>query len=255
MRIRHFLLASAGILAVGCAVCVPEATVRVLIPAPPGHWLHAFPDMRFQLEYRDSEGDRRCLEVSEWWLPVTVSCAKDANSPLMAYPRTSLDDGRETGGPGSLRPAGGVYPGSLVGSPDGEAIQLAWEDGALAALLWRLQDAGLDVSLLNAARLGERMRREPDPWGLDLDAMAEDLAGGAFTTYDADPLPCRDARIAAGAGTWFLESPFRAWRTAEGGQVAFTDVSLGIHGLYSANGRSLLFQATVEGIVPAPQCP
>jgi len=253
MGIRHILCVAAASLAAGCSLFTPDAAVSVLIPAPPGHWLHAFPGMRFDLEYWDSEGSRRTLEVTEWWLPASLSCSKAANTPILGYPR--INGGREADedSPGSLRPAGGLYPLSLVTTAEGEAVQLSWQEGPLAALVARLQAGGLDVSLLNAARLQEYMESEEDPWSLDLDTMAESLADGGFTEYDVEHLPCREARIETGEGTWFLESPFNGWRTAEAGVVALPDVSLGIHGVYSADGGSfLLMQVGEEGVVMAP---
>jgi hypothetical protein len=251
LRIPPALAGAALALAVGgCALLAPAVPVRIGIPRPPAAWLHAFPDLRFRLAYVDAGGRGATLDVVEWWLPVAVPCAKTGNAPVLAYPLPSAH--ADPGAPGGLRPAGGVWPGSAAAGADGEVLELSWEDGALASLLFRLRAAGLDVSLLNAGRLRDRFRRAADPWDLDLEGIADALARGELTACDVDELPVSPVLIRAEGAYWFLESPLKEPVAARDGVAALPAVSLGEHGLYSSDGRFVLFQATEQGVVALP---
>ncbi|MGA2975362.1 MAG: hypothetical protein ABSF77_08645 [Spirochaetia bacterium] len=242
----------AALLATGCSLLSPDACVNVIIPGPPKQWLRAFPDLSFLLVFLDANGDEQHQEVTEWQSAVSISCAKAANTPILAYPRVSWDATAADAGPGLLRPAGGLYPASLLEPPDQGSLQLSWQDGAAALVVSRLRAIGRDVSLLNAGRLMTYLRQEPDPWNLDLDAMAEKMARGEFRVYDIDSLTCRDVRIRPGVGTWFLEGPFSPALTAEDEVIALQGVSLGSHGLFSTDGRFFKLQVGAYETVLLP---
>jgi hypothetical protein len=62
----------------------------------------------------------------------------------------------------------------------------------------------------------------------------------AVSAHDIDPLPCRDIQLRVGPGEWFLESPFSPVATvAEDGILSIWGISLGMHRLFSLDGRFL----------------
>ncbi len=94
------------------------------------------------------------------------------------------------------------------------------------------------------------MGRVDDPWGLDLDAITDKLARGDFDAYDVDPLPRRSVSLAAGPGTWILESPFQPARAAEaGGNLLLAEVPLGLHTLFSLEGHRIRFAVSENEVV------
>jgi hypothetical protein len=139
--------------------------------------------------------------------------------------------------PGSFRPGGGLFPSSLTRGDDGLCVPLTWQDGPVALVIFRLLSAGMDVSMVNAARLSEYLGRAKDPWEIDLERVTERLARGEFSAYDIDPLPRRSVTLGTGPGTWFLESPFRPAMPADtGGTLQISDLPLGLHTLFSSDG-------------------
>ena len=92
-----------------------------------------------------------------------------------------------------------------------------------------------------AAWLARYIREAEDPWNLDLRLIEEKLAAGKFTAYDIDALPCRNVDVNTGTGEWFMESPFAAVTSVTGaGTLSLAGVSLGMHGLFSTDGRFLI---------------
>ena len=236
-----------------CGVFGPLAQVDVLIPTPPLHWIQAFPDLGFRLVFPDAAGRAQEVRVSDPGKPVRINCSKTGNTPILAYPCTARDTGEENGRAGILRPAGGMYPGSLDESSPRPTLVLDWRDGAVATVLSRLLSLGRDTSLVNAARLAKYFREAEDPWKLDLQRIEEELAAGKFTAYDIDPLPCRDVYLKARAGEWFMESPFSAATSlVEEGTLNLPGVSLGMHGLFSVDGRLTMINVRETETVVLP---
>jgi hypothetical protein len=137
-------------------------------------------------------------------------------------------------------------------------LELSWQDGPAAALLGALWDAGVDVALLNAPRLVERMRGAADPWAWDIASVAERLAAGDFTAWDLDLLPCADVSVRTGEGEWFVESPFAAPQDAgPAGMVRLSALPYGIHSLFGPGGRrcSVFLDARGPVVVPPPLSP
>jgi hypothetical protein len=96
------------------------------------------------------------------------------------------------------------------------------------------------------------MARKPDPWNLDLAGIAQKIAEGTFSAWDLDLLPQRDATFTAGPGQWFFESPFSDTMTADpAGMVTAHSLTIGMHGLFSVEGRSLLLYVGPREIVVA----
>jgi hypothetical protein len=235
-----------------CGAFGPQAHVLVFIPAPPSHWAQAFPDLEFLLVFPDAAGREQSVRAVDPGKPVRIDCSKEGNTAVLAYPCTSMD-GEGEGHPGMLRPAGGLYPGSLDESRSEPTLLLDWKDGTVATVLSRLRSMGRDTSLLNAARLSRYFHEVEDPWKLDLDAIEEKLAEGSFSAYDIDPLSCRDIQIRAGAGEWFLESPFSPVTTAaDDGILSILGVSLGMHRLFTVDGRLTNICVSASGTAVAP---
>jgi hypothetical protein len=176
----------------------------------------------------------------DWREPVVISCSKQGNSPVLAYPEVSEGTGSGVVAARFLRPAGGLYPHSLDATSPEQILDLSWEDGFLAVVMSRLQTFGLEISLVNSAALRDRLRALQDPWNMDLGIAAEALAGGRFTAYDLDALPSREVRLDPGPGNWFLESPFSpVWRVRDGQTLLLSEVSLGMHALFNQHGRAI----------------
>jgi len=242
VTLLKFLAPGAGALClVSCGAFGPLAHVDVLIPGPPAHWTRAFPDLQFCLVIPDSSGKEQTVWVTDPGQPVAIDCSKTGNTPILAYPVSAKDRQGVTGRAGMLRPAGGIYPGSLDESSPRPTLMLDWRDGAAATVLSRLLSVGRDTSLINAARLVRYFRDAEDPWKLDLERIEEKLAAGKFTAYDIDELPCRNVDVKVGAGEWFMETPFSAVATVTGERtLGLAGVSLGMHGLFSMDGRLLV---------------
>jgi hypothetical protein len=224
--------------------------MNVVIPAPPEHWARAFPDLWFLVVFPDSQGRNREVEAADWRVPVSVSCSKAGNTPVLAFPCTVRDTGLPDGARGILRPAGGIFPDCHGDSSAGSTLKLTWEDGAAAYVVGRLISIGRDTSLFNAARLADFLRRAADPWKLDLDGIAQKIAQGDFNAYDIDPLPGRDVTLEPGPGEWFLESPFCPVMTVQAnGTLSLLCLAQGMHGLYSTHGPVYRIDVSPAGTV------
>jgi hypothetical protein len=163
-----------------CGAFGPQAHVEVLIPAPPRHWTRAFPDLEFLLVFPDAAGCLQSIKVADAGKPAAIDCSKAGNTAVLAYPCISRNGEAENDDAGMLRPAGGLYPGSLDGSRSDPTLLLDWKDGAVATVLCRLRSIGRDTSLLNAARLSRYFQEVEDPWKLDLNGIGEKLARGGL---------------------------------------------------------------------------
>jgi hypothetical protein len=243
MRVLGLAACSVAALAASCALFVRDAEVSVVLPPPPAHWVRAFPDLRFRIEYRDATGVERSVEVPSG-ARTTIHCTRLCNSAVLGRPLCRAD--RE----GLLRPAGALVP---LNETETE-LPLTWENGPAAVVMSRLRSLGRDTSLFNAGRLEEYMAREPDPWNLDLVGIAQKIAEGTFSAYDIERLSQRDVTVAAGAGEWFFESPFSGKAASDqSGAITARSLAVGMHGLFSAEGRALLvYVGQQECVVTAP---
>jgi hypothetical protein len=114
-------------------------------------------------------------------------------------------------------------------------ITLSWHQGASAEVLYRLWKEGVACSAINVPRLIEEIsaRCQGDPWTLDLDRICVRLAAGTFSVTDIRLTPSRDLLLEPGAGSWFLESPFRLPVPAQtDGFLFLRAVPLGAHILF-----------------------
>jgi hypothetical protein len=224
------LLAGLAVTALSHCMLDREEEVMVLLPPPPVLWQAAFPRLCFKVVTLDAHNTVREARVEDWRKPVSVTCARSPHTPLLAFPE-------ESSAPG-LRPAGGFYPDSFRAFQGGQILELTWEEGPAALVLSQVALLGRDVSLFNITRLCRYLLEQGDPWSVDLADIADKISREALTAWDIDRLPCRDAELQTGPGTWFLESPFAAAVAAEGGWTRLAGVSLGSHRLYSLSGAS-----------------
>ena len=236
MRILRVSIIASLVSLSSCPVFLPGQHAQVLLPPPPVHWQIAFPGLAFRVRARDPGGAPVETVVEDWQRPLEIECGRAVNTPILAWPFVPGGRGAVPVGPGVLRPAGGFFPGSLRSFQGGEAIELSWEDGAAAFVVDRVASAVRDVSRFNVPRFCRFLREQDDPWSLDLDAAAQRIAEGEFTSWDMDRLPSRDARVTPGAGAWFLESPFSFPRAAEQGVLLLGGVPRGSHSLFSLSG-------------------
>jgi hypothetical protein len=236
--IIRLAMAAGGLCLASCGAFEPQARIKVLIPTPPDHWIRAFPDLEFVLVFPGVSGEEQEIKVADATRPTTITCSKAGNSSILAYPRSSRDGKSADARAGPLRPAGGLYPGSIDDTGAEPTLLLDWRDGAVATVLSRLHALGRDTSLVNASRLSQYFREAADPWNLDLEGIAEKLAKGDFSAYDIDLLPCRDINVKAGAGEWFMESPFSpVTALVQEGTLTLRTICLGMHTLFSIDGR------------------
>ena len=126
-------------------------------------------------------------------------------------------------------------------------LALSWEDGPAALVIARVAGEGRDVSCFNVPRLCRFLREHEDPWALDLEAVAQQIARGEFTAWDIDPLPCRAVEVCPGPGTWFLESPFSPSFPAKEGTVFLPLVPFGMHELFALDGQGWTLQVDEKG--------
>ncbi len=210
------------------------ARVRLRLPVLPGHWKEAFPGLTFLVVFPDPSGRTVTAAGAQ---DQVIGCSKAGNTPILAYPAGVAGEDEQGVPPGLLRPAGALYPLDLDQESTEPTISLTWEDGPLALLVSRLQAVGMEVALLNAGRLRDRLRLERDPWDLDLEAIAQELARGSFSAWDIDPLADRAVELRVGQGTWFLESPFASpIDVSASPELLLPKLSLGMHELFSTTG-------------------
>ena len=229
-----------------CSVFRQEAELSVTIPSPPGHWVHAFPDLHFDLVFPDSGGRWQRRAVTDPLQPTVISCSKEGNAPVLAYPVAERAQGL-------LRPAGGLSPPGCVDQGTPPHLALSWEEGPLALVFKTLTGRRFDTSRVNAQRLASCFKRHADPWALDLVAIAEKLIQGDFSAYDIDALPARQVALRPGAGQWFLESPFSSpGSVGDGDLLIFPSLGLGTHALFSADGRRIMIWVGAEETVIGP---
>lgn len=208
----------------------PQAELQVVIPEPPDSWARAFADLSYNVTFPDCTGAWQTVAVADVSQPPLISCSKAGNTPILAYPVAGHSEG-------FLRPAGALYPADCVDQGDQVRLVLSWKTGCLALIFMHLAERGFDTSLVNAPRLASYVGRHADPWGLDLDAIAEKLIHGDFSAYDIDLLPSRDVTLKPGAGEWFLESPFSpSHRLGDGELLTLPGLTLGMHALFRAEG-------------------
>jgi hypothetical protein len=251
MKLGTCMLAALSLSTTACRELAMEREVKVLLPAPPVTWQIAFPGLGFRVVTRDARGGVRETDAVDWRGPLNVPCARDVNTPVLAYPLETGKPGSPVSSPGALRPAGGFYPSSLRSVEGADTLELTWEDGAAALVISRVAGLGRDVSLFNVTRLRRFFREEKDPWGLDLDRIAQKISQGDFTAWDIRRLPSRDAEAEPGPGTWFLESPFSASFPAVHGAITLSGVSLGAHGLFSLDGAAWKMEIGVGEVLLA----
>ena len=220
-----------GVFTASCAWFGQKEEVSVRMPEIPRHWQQAFPDLSFLLVFQDAAASWQAVAVKDPGAEAVITCWKAGNSPVLAYPRAERSGGL-------LRPAGGLYPADCAAAGAHREIALSWRGGCRASVFKLLAETGLDTSLVNAEKLESYLARYPDPWALDLEAIAEKLARGDFTAYDIDLLPASDVAVSPGTGDWFLESPFaRVQAAASTETITLPGLSSGIHALFSIQGQ------------------
>lgn len=209
-----------------CAFYSPGVSLTVHLPENPVHWQQAFPDLGFRILYPTNHSGGFASRRVDSRDRVSIPCPKVLFLPVLAYPNL----------PGhsiELPPAGGVYP--LDCDTVGESIWLSWQRGAVAEILHRLWEQGVDCSSVNVPRLAGEIaaRCQGDPWTLDLQRICAGLAVEEFRLTDIRLTPSRDLLLEPGPGNWFLESPFRLQVSADAdGSLLLERVPLGAHTLF-----------------------
>ena len=238
MKYLHPALLAALLASSSCSFLALEEEATLLCPSPPVAWQIAFPGLGFRVVTSDSRGGMLVTEIADWRVPAAFKCSRTVNSPIVAWPYEPGNRESPAALPGALRPAGGFFPLSFRSIGDRRVVELSWEDGPAALVISRVAAEGRDTACFNVPRLCRFLRESGDPWALDLDAVAQKISQGEFTAWDIDRLPCRDAEVEPGPGTWFLESPFFSTVESTGGSVVLPRITLGTHRLFSMTGPS-----------------
>jgi hypothetical protein len=218
-----------------CAFYSPGVSLTVHLPEAPVHWRQTFPDLGFSILYPTNNGGGFASRRAASRDRVSVLCPKVPYLPVLAYPNIpgqSID----------LPPAGGVYP--LDCDVAAESISLSWQGGAVAEVLRRLWEQGVDCSSINVPRLAGEIaaRCQGDPWALDLERICTGLAAEEFRLTDIRLAPSRDLLVEPGPGNWFLESPFRLPIPADAdGSLLLRSVPLGAHTLFETPPAARFF--------------
>jgi hypothetical protein len=237
-----------------CSLFSGAISLEVKIPPPPEHWRESFPELVFTLLYPDENGCLREVLVPDWSCPMTVTCSKRSNAPLLAYP---WDGAVSTSVPrAALKPAGGIWPLGVEQDNGRGVLELQWEDGPAAEVIRGLWEAGMDTGLVNAERLAASMRECEDPWRWDVIGIEGRLASGDFDVYDIDPLPREDVIFAAPDGDWISEDPFRAViRPDSEGFLTLKDLPYGRHTLFGRDDARIEIYLDERGLVTMTAAP
>ncbi len=234
MRILYVTLRIwAFVLFPGCALLDPCLGITLELPPLPDHWAAAFEIREYKLVYPGADGGLVSVYATADGNTVHVRLFKQYNSFVLAYPVIAGWEIR-------LPPAGAVFPLHLA-SGNRQRLVLTWEAGVTAAVFERLWRQGVDLSCFNSARLQEVIgeKAPEDPWTIDINLIAEQVAAHDFTYYDVKCLPARDVALDVPGGSWFMESPFaRTHHNEPGSRLGLETVSYGFHRLFAADGTA-----------------
>jgi hypothetical protein len=258
MKCRRLFLLAGLLSSSSCAFLSLEEEVTLICPSPPVAWQIAFPGLGFRVVTGHSRGAAVVTEIAGWRVPSSCRCSRAVNSPIVAWPYEPGNQRSAAFTPGLLRPAGGFFPLSFRASGERQVVELSWEEGPAALVMSRVAGEGRDTSRFNVPRLCRFLGESGEPWSQDLDAAAQKISQGEFTAWDIDQLPCRDAEVEPGPGTWFLESPFSPTFESTGGRLILPHVALGTHRLFSIEGLSWTLEVGEKEtmLMPAPpDCP
>lgn len=217
-----------------CSFYSPIVSLAVHLPPAPEHWQEAFPELDFRIVYPTPESGGFEEQRVHSRAHVVIQLPKVLHLPVLAYPNL----------PGQsieLPPAGGVYP---LDCDISNTIMLSWQQGATAEILYRLWHQGVDCSAVNVPRLAGEIsaRSQGDPWALDLDRICARLGAETFRVSDIRLAPSRALLLEPGAGSWFLESPFRIRvPTDTDGSLFLEAVPLGAHILFEMPPATCFF--------------
>jgi hypothetical protein len=217
-----------------CGMYSSSLSLTVQIPPAPEHWQIAFPEIDYRVVYPTGEHAGFAERRVSGNAGIIILLPKSLYLPILAYP--NLPELTV-----ELPPAGGVYP---LDCTTIDTISLSWLHGAPAEVLYRLRKNGLGCSSVDVPRLIVEMsaRCEGDPWTLDLDRICAGLADKTFRMTDIIPAPGRTLLVVPGAGSWFLESPFRIPLPARAdGSLILEGLPLGAHTLFETTSGASCF--------------
>ncbi len=220
--------ATAFVLTGGCSLAQEELTVRVVVPSISGDWpMEAITGYTVEW-YADGVQSRSVPRDVD---ALRVTMPKRRGVPLLIHPVTASGD--------RLLPAGALVPEHLSA---GGVLRPSWDGGAAATIVMRIARRTGAPERYHGARLfGElSARTDGDPWRADLDALTEQLLGGAFRSTAIRARPRVPVRLAAPAGAWLRDSPsaIALARDAEG--ALLVELEEGVHRLHHPQGGAVL---------------
>ncbi len=234
---RYFPLCLLSFLATvsGCDMTGAYRTLDCLLPDMPDAWCDRDWSQGYRLVWRGPDGSvRETLNRGETGI-VSVVVHRYGNLPVVVYPE------------GGVLPAGGIIPWDL----DGEGrLNLTWEHGWVALLLFRLSSVGPVSDALNVRRLLDEVLLESggDPWILDMDYALRSLTYGRFNMYSLAYLPVYEPAIPAEPGEWHSDDPFLdPVRVGDDGLLVPVLPGAGLHRFRSREGGCIDIHVTDKG--------
>lgn len=195
---------------------VSEYEITVVFPEIPAHLKNISTDIRFLVEYPGLEEKSVSREsfAPESKIIITTSLKV---LPIVAY---AIDTDRQS----YLYPAGGIYPSSYK---DGE-LNLTWEDGFAAQVLYKAVINNIDLSFFNVGRFKKTLleKSEGNPWVLDENEILYNLAFEVFNANSIGEKPKTDISFSLPLAVckdsleckWVLSNPLdmRVFKEEEG---------------------------------------
>jgi hypothetical protein len=211
-----FLFLPAAFLPAGCSetLSLMESPLSVELPEPPPSWRACFGDLSWRLEWIDSGGQMRSLDLHGQG-NAEIRVFQEWPNPLIArpfVPRLGIL-------PGVLKPAGAIFPHDAGNG----RIGLSWQGGIEAFLYWELAAA--------AGSSQAEMKRRPqyfdwprfralfrdgslsgtvlqDPWIVDWESFARSTVKSGFYKSRITAEKKTELSLPVPAGPWIGTSPF-----------------------------------------------
>ena len=209
-----------------CSLFSEDPKRALRLPEAPDGWLEVLGPPSWQIEWFDSDGQRRRAFLAPG------GALEIAPPGMMASPVFARPYWPELGiAPGIFRPAGAIFPFDFAEG----ALVLTWQGGVEAAFFMELaQAAGANVPsgasadlrlpwnfswprfrrLFDDPALNERVRA--DPWLANWQSIAERTVQAGFDRRRLVPAASVPTELPLGKGPWVAASPFAPPAVFEG---------------------------------------
>jgi hypothetical protein len=206
----------------GCEPAPSEMPCVPLLPEFPPLWKELFGVPGWRLEWIGPGGRKEVREItgSE---RTEITLIPEWPSPVLAFP---FVPGRGIR-PGTLKPAGGIFPFDVSGS----TLRLSWQGGVDASFYWELAAAYADAGADAAASAGGKRKPQyfdwprfrelftsgglaadvvKDPWLAGWKSIAQKTVQSGFSKSRIKAEDRTDLSVPVNPGPWAGTSPFAA---------------------------------------------